>query len=484
MSIRDWLLNPSGLTPHGFCLSWSPSLISLHVASDVIVGLSYFSIPLAIAHFVRRRPDLKYGWVAYLFVAFILACGTTHFMAIVTLWVPAYGVEGLIKLVTAILSVATAVLLWPLIPKLVALPSAAQLGVRNQDLEQRVAERVAELEDLNAQLVAALQEKTEAQQAQAHSDAHFRASFASAAVGQVHYDPVSGRIIRANHAYAAMLGYEPEDLVGRLGSDFSYPDDKEPTAYARMVDGDVEGSAREKRYLRRDGEPVWGRASASLVRTPGSGEPLLAVAFVEDIDEGFKAQIALRQAKQDLEVVDSLLMMQARRLRDPEAKAGLETLRGRVYALGLVHHQLMGSKDLETFDIAPFLEELSRHLLEGGGAADVTLSVRAAPLRVGLDFAIPLGLLVTELVTNSMKHAFDGGAGAIEVALEEAEPGQMELRVADNGRGYDPVLTGGAAPSLGATIIAGLVSQLKGVLSISMNGGTCSMVRLPAPVQP
>ena len=358
MSIGEWLLSPAGLTPHGFCLSWAPGLVGLHVISDAIIGLAYFSIPLAIAEFVRRRPDLKYGWVAYLFVAFILACGTTHFMAILTLWVPAYGVEGLVKLVTAMLSIATAVLLWPLIPKAAALPSAAQLEALNHDLERRVAERVDELQDVNARLTAALAQR---------------------------------------------------DLLLR-------------EVYHRV--------------------------------------------------------------KNNLQIVDGLLIMQARRLADPDAKAALENLRGRIYALGLVHHQLMGSKDLETFDIAPFLEELSRHLLEGAGGSGISLSVRAAPLRVGLDFAIPLGLLVTELVTNSMKHAFSGGGGAIEVALEEAEAGQLELRVADNGKGYDPAASGDAAASLGATIIAGLVRQLKGVLTVSVNGGAQSVIRLPAPVQP
>jgi PAS domain S-box-containing protein len=512
MSIMDWLFSPAGLTPHGFCLSWAPGLVSLHAISDGIIGLAYFSIPLAIAEFVRRRPDLKYSWVAYLFVAFILACGATHFMSILTLWAPVYGVEGLIKAVTAVLSIATAVLLWPLIPKVAALPSAVQLEALNHDLEARVAERVAELEDLNAQLTAAFREKTAAQNAQAHSDAHFRASFESAAVGQVHYDPVTGVILRANHAYAHMLGYEPEDLVGRLGSDFTYPDDKDPVSYASMLHGESGAYAREKRYLRKDGSPVWGRVSASLVRAPGTDAPLLAVAVVEDIDEGHKAQIALSQAKQDLEkvveertaalaqrdlllrevyhrvknnlqIVDSLLMMQARRLTDPQAKAALENLRARVYALGLVHHQLMGSKDLETFDIAPFLDELSRHLLEGAGEAQVSLSVRAAPLKVGLDFAIPLGLLVTELVTNSMKHAFSGGAGAIEVTLAEPEAGQVELRVADDGKGYDPAQVRAAGPSLGASIVDGLVQQLKGVMTISTQGGTRSVIRLPAPVQ-
>ena len=392
-----------------------------------------------------------------------------------------------------------------------------QLAVKPQEQNLGRAlhadDRLSELEDLNARLTAALAEKTRAEQAQAHSEAHFRASFESAAVGQVHYDPVTGVIIRANPAYAAMLGYEPEELVGRLGSDFTHPDDKDGAPYRSMLDG-AEGYSREKRYVRRDGTPVWGRVSASLVRAPGSNAPLLAVAVVEDVDEAHKARVALELAKQHLEVVveertaalaqrdlllrevyhrvknnlqivDSLLLMQGRRLTDSDAKAALENLRGRVYALGLVHHQLMGSKDLETFDIAPFLDELSQHLLEGAGGADVSLCVRAAPLKVGLDFAIPLGLLVTELVTNSMKHAFGGGPGGIEVTLDEAETGHLVLQVADNGRGYDPAVIGGPSPSLGATIIEGLVRQLRGVLTISSDsGGVRSLVHLPSPVQP
>ena len=187
MSLLDWLLNPTGLTPHGFCLSWAPGLVALHAGSDVVIGLAYLSIPLAIAAFVKMRPDIKYSWVAYLFVAFILACGTTHLMSIVTLWSPAYGIEGIIKAITALLSIATAAILWPLIPKLVALPSASQLKqlnfqllfkvdeqertaqllresemhVRqsNTELERRVEERTAELVAANARLSQTLEQR-------------------------------------------------------------------------------------------------------------------------------------------------------------------------------------------------------------------------------------------------------------------------------------------------------------------------------------
>jgi hypothetical protein len=158
MTTWDWLLDPSGLTAHGFCLSWAPGLVWLHAGSDAVVGLAYFSIPVALAAFATQRRDIKYGWVLYLFIGFILACGTTHLMSILTLWVPSYGIEGIIKLITAVLSIATAAILWPLIPKLVALPSPAQLERLNEELSRTIAEqeRTAELlHEVDGQLLAA-----------------------------------------------------------------------------------------------------------------------------------------------------------------------------------------------------------------------------------------------------------------------------------------------------------------------------------------
>lgn len=141
MELSHWFLDPTGLTAHGFCLSWSPALMALHAGSDAVIALSYFSIPFALTWLVRQREDFRYGWVIYAFGAFILACGATHAFAIVTLWVPAYASEGLVKLLTAALSVTTAVMLWPLVPRLVALPSTAQLAALNQDLRTEIEER-------------------------------------------------------------------------------------------------------------------------------------------------------------------------------------------------------------------------------------------------------------------------------------------------------------------------------------------------------
>ena len=117
------MLTTQGLAPHGYCLPWDPILIWLHVMSDAIIGLSYFSIPIVLAVFLVRRRDIEFGWLILLFAIFIMACGTTHFMSILVLWVPLYGLEGLVKAFTALASVLTAVAMWPLLPRLVSLPS-------------------------------------------------------------------------------------------------------------------------------------------------------------------------------------------------------------------------------------------------------------------------------------------------------------------------------------------------------------------------
>ncbi len=135
------MLAERGMAPHGYCLFWDPVLIWTHVVADALIGLAYFSIPLVLARFLAQRRDFEFRWVVWLFAAFIMACGVTHFMSILVLWIPAYGIEGLIKLVTAVVSVATAIALWPLLPKVIALPSPRQLQDANARLMATVAER-------------------------------------------------------------------------------------------------------------------------------------------------------------------------------------------------------------------------------------------------------------------------------------------------------------------------------------------------------
>jgi len=148
---------------HGGCLGWQPLLLWLHIGSDALIALAYYSIPVALLVFVRRRKDLQFGWMFVLFGVFILACGTTHLMGIWTLSHPDYLAAGILKAVTAVTSVITAVILWPLIPKATALPGPAQWEKVNRELRNEVEERreaEAEVRRLNEELERKVQERS------------------------------------------------------------------------------------------------------------------------------------------------------------------------------------------------------------------------------------------------------------------------------------------------------------------------------------
>ena len=131
--------------PHGMCLLWQPELLWLHVLSDATIAIAYFTIPFALVYFVSRRHDLVFRGIFVMTGAFILACGTTHVMGVVTLWYPAYWLDGLIKLLTAWISIGTSYLMWRAMPLALALPSAEQLETTNRRLE-------ATLEELKGQV--------------------------------------------------------------------------------------------------------------------------------------------------------------------------------------------------------------------------------------------------------------------------------------------------------------------------------------------
>ena len=134
--------------PHGHCYLWQTNLVWLHILSDAFIAVAYYSIPATLFYFVRKRQDLPFDWIFLLFSGFIVACGTTHLIEIWTLWHPTYWLSGFVKAVTAIISVVTAVQLIPLVPQALALPSPAQLGQANQELQTQIAERLRVEEEL------------------------------------------------------------------------------------------------------------------------------------------------------------------------------------------------------------------------------------------------------------------------------------------------------------------------------------------------
>jgi signal transduction histidine kinase len=137
------LWSSDDLSAHGLCLLWRPELIWTNVTADAVIGLAYYSIPFVLAYIAYKRPDFGFRWVLWCFVAFILAWGTTHFMSIWTLWVPDYGLEALVKVITAGASVVTAILLWPLLPHILQFASPEQLRLANEEMASHMKERDA-----------------------------------------------------------------------------------------------------------------------------------------------------------------------------------------------------------------------------------------------------------------------------------------------------------------------------------------------------
>jgi signal transduction histidine kinase len=135
----------SSFVPHGYCLAWDPPLLRLHVASDLAIALAYYSISICLMAFVLRRRDVIFSWVFWMFAAFILSCGTTHLFHIWTLWQPYYWVEGAFKAMTALVSLITAFVLWPLLPQVRQLPSPAALRRVNEALVDEVRQKEAAL---------------------------------------------------------------------------------------------------------------------------------------------------------------------------------------------------------------------------------------------------------------------------------------------------------------------------------------------------
>lgn len=157
------ILAPDNFMPHGHCYLWTPKLLWLYVISDSLIALSYFSIPLAILYFIRKRIDLQFNWVFLMFSLFIFLCGMTHLISILTIWEPAYWLDASMKGLTAIASAITAIMLWRLMPVLLTVTSVKQLQRTIEQLQHEIAQRKQaekELATLNESLEQSVQQRT------------------------------------------------------------------------------------------------------------------------------------------------------------------------------------------------------------------------------------------------------------------------------------------------------------------------------------
>jgi PAS domain S-box-containing protein len=292
------ILDSSMFSPHGICLLWEPELIWLHVASDAVIAMAYFSIPFALAIFVLKRRDLKFGWIYWSFAIFILACGLTHILSIYTLWVPVYGIEGLVKAATAVASIVTAGMLWPLLPKLLAIPSPFEL--------RQAQEALKEEESKGRDSEQLLQQFRQTQQALRESMARLTAVVETAVDGFILID-ARGRILLFNPACERLFGYRAEEVFHEnvkmlMPQTYSSHHDDYIQNFIRTAERKIIGIGREVVGLRKDGSTF--PMDLSVGEAQQDGESIF-VGIIHDLTGRKQTEEQLRQA-QKMEMVGQL----------------------------------------------------------------------------------------------------------------------------------------------------------------------------------
>jgi PAS domain S-box-containing protein len=313
----DHLLQAAAFMPHGMCYLWQPGVLSLHVVSDGLIALAYSSIPFTLLYFVRKRPDLRFNWMFVCFALFIVACGATHVMEIWTVWYPDYWVSGVVKAVTALASVPTAILLIRLVPEALRVPSqsslqsvnlalAAEVRVRQQaeeeirrinaGLESRVAERTAELQSINRQLVQALDERRHAEES-SRSSQNLLQTMADNASAVLYAKDLDGRYLLINSRFEQIFHLKREDLLGRTGYEFLKKEDADAfrAMDQRVIAADT-ALTEEEIVPEDDGPHVYISVKAPL--RDSSGKPYGIFGFSTDVTELKHAERALRASEQ------------------------------------------------------------------------------------------------------------------------------------------------------------------------------------------
>lgn len=174
--------------------------------------------------------------------------------------------------------------------------------------------------------------------------------------------------------------------------------------------------------------------------------------------------------KNKMQIVDAVLATEARHAGDADASRGLQDVRSRIYVLALAHQHLMQS-DFETFDIAPFLRELAENTLANRKDSGASVTLEAIPLMVTIDFAGPMGLLVTELMIDSLEQSRRWGSGQITLTLQRNAADAVVLTVSDDRPAPDVPVDAGKATQR-TRVVRGLAGQLDGAMTERYDSGS------------
>ncbi|QUD86937.1 HWE histidine kinase domain-containing protein [Phenylobacterium montanum] len=440
MNALSSYLSAPGFLPHGYCLLWRPDLLALHAGSDVIIAAAYFSIPLAILAFLRRRVDLvaEHRLIALLFSTFILGCGLTHVMGVVVLWRPLYLLDGQIKAFTALVSIITAFALWPMLPRLLAIPSPGQLAAANAKLVEEVAAKNRAVEELRA-IRAGLESEVRRRVAQAEALAK-RLEIATEGSLVTVFEQDADLRYTWMHNPRPPLG---EAALGQTDSEALEP-------------GAAEALAPIKRQVLSSGErlrtevalPVGGREHHfAMTLTPVGGEAEPRGLLVASIDiteqkrqEERQAVIArelAHRAKNVLALVEGIARQTAKSENLPPSVVA--NFSKRLAALGRAQDLLVHT-DWEGIELGDLIRAQLTPLLPRDGRQVV---IEGPPgVLVSAEVGQYLSLALHELATNAFKYGALGQAdGRLEVRWRAGRDAPDGYEI-----GLEWIEHGGAAP--------------------------------------
>ncbi|PWU00849.1 MAG: hypothetical protein C5B51_24220 [Terriglobia bacterium] len=305
MNFFQWLFDTNFMA-HVYCYRQDPGLVGLHFWSDLSIGAAYVAISLTLAYLVRSaKREIPFSWMFLAFGTFIIACGGTHLMEVLTLRTPVYWLSGLVKALTAAASVTTALALPPLVPKTLGMVKAAAISEQrrveieeaNAALEREIEERKraeAEIRRLNLDLESRVQQRT-AELARANQSlAELAAIVEHSADGIIGMD-LENRITSWNPAAEKMFGYRAADMIGKNIGELAWTDGtgKASAVWRRLPESTGDEPA-EIECTRRDGGTILLLLTVSPVRNQ-AGALTGASVIARDITERKRSEQQLQQ---------------------------------------------------------------------------------------------------------------------------------------------------------------------------------------------
>jgi PAS domain S-box-containing protein len=344
--------------------------------------------------------------------------------------------------------------------------------------------------------LAAAVEHDQSETALRESEARYRSIVETAQEGICVID-ARDVIAYVNQRMAELLGYPQDEMLGRSILDFVHPDARADALQSLQRRKQGIREQHDMRLRRKDGSELWVLAAASPILGE-HGEPQGSLYMVNDITERKQVeqqfQMSLKEkellvkevhhrVKNNLQVICSLLDLQTGYVKDPQAAQMFRDSQNRIRSIALVHEQLYRSRDFTHIDFGGHIRTLVSQLFRSYqvSADAVRLIVEVAEVPLAVDTAILIGLVISELVSNSLRYGFpDGRRGEVRVSVSEDREKRLQIVVSDNGIGLPESIDFRRAQSLGLQLVSLLSDQLKATVELERAGGTTFKLLLPA----